>query len=311
MDFMNQNQNQNYQQGMMYGNGGMGMQNPGMFNYGGMYGNVRQPNMQVPTFSNPLTEEELKLLQEQVNPKFQIKPTEVEKLQGICTHHYKNTGEPAVDLDPRTNVGICRICGTKIDFNQNLSREEAEELVAQFANLQEMIKFTHWNLPERVERDLFGNTIPFNRKMDKLYAHGRDEINRIQNPYPYANYGNAQGMAVWRELNGIGAPMWNQMNPQNPGMMGPGVPMGGYMGNPMVNPNMNVFAGAQQPQYGMGMQPMNAYGMNQNVGGNPLYNDGAFQGGMQQNGMTNQCQPTQQNATQETTGATTVKQTNL
>jgi hypothetical protein len=73
--------------------------------------------------------------------------------------------------------------------------------------------------------------------------------------------------------------------------------------------------GGMQPQYGQGMQQqqMNSYGFNQNTGANPLYNDGMYQGGMQQNGqcMNQGQQGQQQNATPETTGATSVKQTTL
>jgi hypothetical protein len=232
-------------------------QNPNYGGYPPYYG--QQPQVKpVKPIGGTLTPEELNLLRSRINPQFNIKPTDEEQAAGMCNHHYDD-GNSSVQMH-NDGTGTCLRCGTVINFNDSLTAEDAELLTKRFVNMQEIIKYSNFTMPVEAVRAVYGNTIPFNRKMGKLYGVVCSEIDKLTNPIGM-NYNMSQmnGSMVYNVLNGgaMNPAMMNQgYNPYAQPQMQPGMPMQGFQ------------PAYQQQQY-MGAMPQQAGPID--GGYNPLY----------------------------------------
>lgn len=223
---------------------------------------AKQP-VKAPTTT--LSEDDIKLLRASNNPQFSVRPTEIEVAKGKCNHHHKD-GSPALNKQV-DGTYLCDICGTNVDLDAIVSQEQVDKIVDDFCNLQEVIKFSNLYMPANVTASLYGNTIPFNRKMAAIFRQCAIDIGNTQaNGNYYMRNSNLRGQQVFNALNGgfmAGSPMMNMQQGFQQGFQQQGMPISGYQPYPQQQ-----FAGQ-----GMG-SPM--------MGGNPLYADSSQQQQMYQ-----------------------------
>lgn len=280
-------------------------QNQAMYGQQPMWNTGYQQQLKpVKAVGSTLTEEEIKMLRAQNNPTFSIKPTETEIKRGACNHHHPDGTSaltlPAKNPNATATTKCCDICGRDVDLDAVRTQEEADKIVNDFCNLQEVVKFANLGMPSHIAAQLYGNTIPYNRKMAAIYAQCANEINGIGMTAGFYNRnGNLRGQQVFNTLNGgyvNGAPMYQQF--YDPSMqqqpMNPAMPPVQYQG----------FQPYQYPQ----QQPMMQQAQAQQPGGNPFYAEPSQQQGFYSPSNIQQPQPTannQQPTAQQPTAATT------
>lgn len=224
-----------------------------------------------PLTPNPLSEEQIQFLRERsTQGQISLKPTDTDRFSDICTHHSRKGENWMVPVAP--GVDECMVCHRQIDFNKQYTVEEAKQLVADFCNLQELIKFGLENVSDQAVAQLF-STISFNGKMGALYEMMVNNINTRNNQVNYA-YAPVPGMNPWDIKNQMAA----AAVPLNSGA--------GYAYNTYQQPQYAPMNHMGQPMdmsaaYGYPQQPyapaaMQAPGMNQpytpgvNGGGSPF-----------------------------------------
>lgn len=206
-------------------------------------GYTPQPNMlNRPAMSNPLTDEQRKLLATAEDSfDLKIKPEEIAK--AVCTH--KNTQQGVFEIVPNNNpeqpgLVTCKICHAT--FNPDVVNEQyVHQAIDMVLNVLQTCKLIGVDLNDEVIRQYF-TIIPLIERIPKLYKLVNNSFKKYNDPQALA--------------------------PQNgPNMMG--------MYNAMVNPAVPM--GMPGYGYGMGfgqpMQPTPMMNMQSQMvnGGNPLY----------------------------------------
>ena len=215
---------------------GYGMQQPTMngFNYGGFQ---QQP---VQKFNNPLTEEQIKRLQ-QKGSEFSLGITEEEWLRGICNHRSADGTSDMLTYDPATGIAKCTICGYQfrpID-SKTESIDTIEGDVERIIDILQTIKLMYVDLPGEAAKEYF-QIIPLLNKIPKLFEFAAKNMAKHEtNIWQY----NGRNMGAVNMFNNLSSLFGMGMNPMNPGMA-PNMGMNPAMGQPM--PGMMP----QQPMMG-------------------------------------------------------------
>ncbi len=198
------------------------------------------PQQQAPKFTNPLTNEEIKMLR-QKGEKFTLGLTQEEQLRGVCFHRDQN-GDTLVP-NPDGTVR-CTVCGHVFDPVNGLTKEELEAAVAGVTDILQTIKMLYLDMPEEAAREYF-QIIPLINKIPQLYERAAENFSRHENVNTF-RFNGAPSASLLYNMLGSGS--------FNPGMMG-GFQQQPMMGQPMMG----------QPM--MGQQPM----MNQPYMNQPVY----------------------------------------
>lgn len=204
-----------------------------------------QQTAKTPLMTNPLTDEDRKLLAEKVD-QFDLNVTREELAYAICTH--KRDGKyDIVPANDGTGDVICKTCHAR--FNPNLvTPEYVQDAVDRILNVLQTLKYIGVDLNIDVIKQYFA-MIPYLQRVPKLYKLENHVFNKYQEASP---------VQPTNTPNIFGA--FNMMT-------NPAVPMGGYgmygqYGAPMGQAVQSPFM-AQQAQM-MGQQ-------------NPLYQQSAQQ----------------------------------
>lgn len=227
MNAFNANENQGYAMGPMGGMQPMGYAaQPHTFNR--------------PAMSNPLTDEQLKLLATTDDGfDLKIKPEEIAK--AVCTH--KNAQKGVFEIVPNNNpqqpgLVTCKICHAT--FNPDIVNDEyVHQATDMVLNVLQTCKLIGVDLNDEVIRQYF-TIIPLIERIPKLYKLVNNSFKRYNDPQVLAPQSGPNVMGMYNA------------------MVNPAVPMGtGY------NYNMGFGHPMQTPMMGMQAQMVN--------GGNPLY----------------------------------------
>lgn len=194
---------------------------------GGMtYGQPAAPKM-----TNPLTDEELKALQQ--NNAFTLQVTQQELAQGICTHKDPKTGRYATVKNPDGTV-TCSICHTTFDPDSVVDVDYVKRVTTEFLNVLETCKLLGVDLSNDVIRGVFQMS-PFVKKIPELFNIAQTSFLRYNEANPNA-YQAAANPNMWG--------MFNNLMMGQPPMMAP------MMGQPVQNPYgqpAQMYAGYQAP----------------------------------------------------------------
>ena len=224
-----------------------------MNNYGNFYGNGNQYGygyqydnrpLKEPQFSNPLSDEQRKLLQR--NENFSLAVTKEQQARSYCTHRDPNTKRYSLTQLPDGGFK-CNICGTVIYPEKVTGKDYVEQVTAEFANLMEVVKMLGVDLSNKVIQQYF-ITIPFIEKLPALYSVAREQFEQYES-----------GMSTrFADTNGD----FNPYSPYNS-------LMGGFFNNASFgNPyNMQPSTPYMQPPI------INGYGQGYQNGNNPFYNN--------------------------------------
>lgn len=210
--------------------------NTGMPNFQTMgYG---QPQMARAQMTNPLTDEERKLLQQQDDSfDLKIKPEDLAK--AICTHKDPANGTFATIANPDGSV-TCKICHATFRPN-DVDEEFVTKAVDSIINTLQTCKMIGVDLNNDVTRQFFA-IMPYLEKVPKLYKM----VNKIFNKY-------------------------NQQNPVMPNNAGQNI-VGAF--NMLTNPAVPIGGNMPQYGYGYGMPQQTPFmNMQNNMvnGANPFY----------------------------------------
>ncbi|MDD3122089.1 MAG: hypothetical protein PHC62_01075 [Candidatus Izemoplasmatales bacterium] len=221
------------------------------------YGNVgsmyQQQQIPVPKNTQPLTKEEIAILQRRAVEKFSTALTEEDIMIAKCTHRTHADTALVANAD---GSYTCSICGERIVL-EDYSPEEVMEIVDKFVNLLNVTKVQFMDIPVDVVAEFF-QIIPYCKRTPQLYEIAHDNYAR------YANYNVGMNSVNATPSNNV----WNSFY----GMYG-----GGYgqpqqmMQQPMGQPMYGQPAPVQQPQYGMGYSPTQMQQNQMVMGQNPMY----------------------------------------
>ena len=194
-------------------------QNPmGGYNYGGY-----QPQ-QMPKIMNNLTEEEIKLLQ-QNRSKFNLGLTEKESLQARCNHRSPDGTRDTLVFDPETGIARCTICGYEFrpvepDASYDTIKDSADRLV----DILQTIKIMYTDLPREAANEYF-NIIPLIEKVPELFKFAAKSFAKHEfSAWNYSQY-NMNGVQMFQNLNNLfGQGFAQPQQPQFNGAYGFGQP---------------------------------------------------------------------------------------
>lgn len=225
-------------------------------------GYTPQPNMlNRPAMSNPLTDEQLKLLATAEDSfDLKIKPEEIAK--AVCTH--KNTQKGVFEIVPNNNpeqpgLVTCKICHAT--FNPDLVNEQyVHQATDMVLNVLQTCKLIGVDLNDEVIRQYF-TIIPLIERIPKLYKLVNNSFKKYNDPQALAPQNGPNMMGMYNAMVNPAVPM---------GMPGYGYGMGfgqpQMQQTPMMNMQAQMVNGGnplyQQPMNGFG-QPMNQPMMNQ------------------------------------------------
>jgi len=251
------------QQGQQQVNG-MGMYGqpqywPGTYNY-----QMQQPVAQLPVMTNPMTEEEHKMLQ--ASNGFNVTRNKLDAIRDLCTH--KHNGQFTI-FQRDDGLFECSYCGKVWEMLENLSREEVDDIVIRVNNLIETIKTFTLDASPDVARNFY-MALGFIDLLPGMYEYAMNNKNKLINVHGM-NPAGTMGAAsqTWNALNGLmsGMPMYNQGYYTQPawgpaptapmGAPAPGVPMG--QPQPAWAPAPAAPMGAPAPGVPMG-QPQQTWG---------------------------------------------------
>lgn len=228
---------------------------PGFTPFG--YAQPTQP--QKAQMTNPLTDEERKLLQNNIDA-FDLKIKPEELASAVCTH--KDNGKFATVVNPDGSV-TCTICHKTFRPN-DVDEEFVKKAVDAIINTLQTCKMIGVDLNNEVIRQFFA-IIPYIERVPKLYKMVNAIFNRYGNtqqvqPVNYGqsvqnmyNYLTNPAVPVGGMMPGYGQPAYYQQPPmgyQQPPVQNPFT----NMQNAMVNGGVNPFY--QQPPMGYQQPPM-------------------------------------------------------
>ena len=207
--FANQGQNQV--------NGGMGVYGQQQY-WPGAYAYQQQPVQPIPVMTNPMTEEEHKMLQ--ANQGFNITRNKIDAIRDLCTH--KHNGEFKI-IGRDDGLCECTYCGKVWEMKDNLTREEVENVVIEMNNIIETCKAFVLDASPEVLRNL-SMALGFIDLIPAWYEYAMNNKKKLTQ----INGVNLAG-------SGAAAQTWNALY----GLMGggmPGLPNQGFYGQPQAQP---------------------------------------------------------------------------
>ena len=239
-------------------------QNPNA-QYNGAY-TMSQPQQQDIPWTNPLSDQERKLLKEK-DPELVLVATDKELAQSKCTH--RDPQRRCTTLRKLSNgTWKCEQCGAEFNI-VDLPVEEIEKYALGVIDILQTTKLMYVNLPPQTVSSFF-SMIPFLEKLPKLYETAQNVFRKANGNLGVDNYQDTSN--PWGILNnvvsnpaGFGMPFgygaYNQpMNMyQQPQQMAPGYmnqpqyqqapvmqqqPVQGYYADPGFNPLQQAPQGA-------------------------------------------------------------------
>lgn len=174
--------------------------NPNYPNQGTPIGSVYAPQYAVPKNTQPLTEEQQRKLQKQVD-KFSTALTEKDVLESYCTHRTPKDGM-TLYTDQNDNQ-ICTICGEVMHL-ERYTPQQVEEIVDKFVNLLDNIKAIYFDIPEDVVKEFF-QIIPYCKRVPKLYALAVNNYEKYvpNGEAPVNNVNLSSAYNAWMGLNNL------------------------------------------------------------------------------------------------------------
>ena len=240
----------NYAQGQGYNTGMANFQNMG----------YAQPNQVArPQMTNPLTDEQRKLLQ-QSEDAFDLKIKPEELARAICTHKDPATGTFATIPNPDGSV-TCKICHQTFRPN-DVDEEYVTRSVEGFLNTLQLLKMIGVDLNDEVIRQFFA-IIPYVERVPKLYKLVNKIFNKYNNQSPVMpNTAGQNTMGLFNMLTNPAVPLGGM----GYGGFNPYAGMGMPQATPFTNMQNNMVGGNpfyanpnpvpnQMPQYGGGFNP--------------------------------------------------------
>ena len=226
------------------------------YNTMGFNGYQYPPNqMEKPHMSNPLTDEERKLLLTDTDL-FNLQVTKQEVAQAVCTHKDPQKGTFSTFKNPMTGRLECQICHEQFDPDV-VTSEYVQQAVDCVLNALQTIKAIGVDLSNEVIRQFF-TIIPYIKRIPKLY----ELVNRNFAKYTQGMSAMPQNQAnmfqMYDNIINPAVPMGYGYNQQTPFMNQQNVMMGG---NPFM-PNNGYGQGYGQgyPQQGYNQgYPVNPY----------------------------------------------------
>lgn len=203
---------------------------------GYQYQGMAQP---VQKFSNPLSPDQIKKLQQQAQ-QFSLAITEEEMLRGICNHRNAEGTADTLVFDPLTGEARCTICGYKFKpIEANVSPEELKEDVERIVDILQTIKLMYIDLPADAAKEYFP-IIPLVNKIPQLFEFAAKNMTKHESYNWQYNNRNMGAINMFNNLQsifgGAGMPMGGYQQPQQFAQpMGMGQPMMQPMGYPMNN----------------------------------------------------------------------------
>lgn len=226
-------QNNNFPNGMMYGNNAAFNGAP----------------IQKPRMSNPLNEDELKALKQSGAEEFSLKIDTLDLAEAFCTHKDERTGTYTVVQNPDGSC-TCTKCHQTMRPD-DVTPEYVQDAADKFYNVLQTIKFLGVDLSSDVIRGYFG-FLPYVKKVPQMYKMVNNSFNQYNPEQMFGNMQQSNGAAsMFNAYNTIfnpaaqfyGMPQQQPMYNQQQAMMG---------GNPF-------YAQQQAPAYNTQpyQQPMN------------------------------------------------------
>lgn len=199
----------------MFTNNNFGATNPYFYNNG--FGNAQQYQAaRKPRFTNPLTEEDKKMLKSQGG--FSLFVNDKDMKRAMCTHKDGDTISLRQNAD---GSSTCWVCGKTFNL-VDASPETVNEITSQFLDTLESIKTYYLDIPEGVVKEFF-QMIPFIAKTPEIYKLALDNFHSYESPMLNSYNQGAQMFNMYDTMNSPGY-MYNP-NFQQP-MMGYGFGMG-------------------------------------------------------------------------------------
>lgn len=227
----------------------------------GMVYNPQAYQKPKPRMSNPLNEQQYKLLMNTFQEEFNLKVTDEELAKAICTHKYSEN-MPGVDpnmigkyavvpVPGEPGMLMCKICHTK--FNPDLVNSDyVNDMVDKYHNVVETCKLIGLDLNNDVIKSYFSMT-PYVERLPKLLSAVTSVFDK---------YNNTGSDVI---TDGVSPNPYMMFN----GLVNPAIPIAPGYGYGYTDPNM-------RGGYGYGGYPNTMAGMQQNMvmGGNPFYAQG-------------------------------------
>ena len=195
---------------------------PGTYNYMGA-----RPQVQMPVFSNPMTEEEHKLLLNDGG--FNTTRNKLDVIRDMCTH--KHNGQICVFERP-DHLVQCSYCGKVWEMKDNYTHEDVENLVEEIVSVIETIKTFLPSVSPDLARQLFA-ALGMIELIPSMFDYAMDTLNKMKNatggimPNQSSDYANT--------LNAL----WGLTGAVTPGMP--------QYGNYMASQLYNQFGAPAQP----------------------------------------------------------------
>jgi hypothetical protein len=246
--------NQNGQQVNGNGMGVYGQQQywPGAYSY-----QAQPPVPQIPVMTNPMTEEEHKMLQ--VNNGFNVTRNKIDAIRDLCTH--KHGGQITV-FGREDGLCECSYCGKVWEMKDGLTREEVENMVLDMNSLIETIKTFILDASPDVARNLC-MALGFIDLIPGLYEYAMNNKKKLTQVHGMNVNGSGAAAQTWNALYGLmggGMPGFPTQGfygqPQAQGWAAPVAPMGAPMQQTWAQPQQQF--PAQAPAPGVPVAPMGA-----------------------------------------------------
>ena len=228
------NQGQQQVNGNVMGAYGQPQYWPGAYSY-----QAQPPVPQIPVMTNPMTEEEHKMLQ--VNAGFNVTRNKIDAIRDLCTH--KHNGQITV-FGREDGLCECSYCGKVWEMKDNLTREEVENMVLDMNSLIETIKTFILDASPDVARNLC-MALGFIDLIPGLYEYSMNNKKKLTQVHGMNVTGSGAAAQTWNALYGL----------MGGGM--PGFPNQGFYGQPQAQGWAAPAApmAPQQPAWGVPAAP--------------------------------------------------------
>ena len=207
---------------------------PGAYSY-----QTQPPVPQIPVMTNPMTEEEHKMLQ--VNAGFNVTRNKIDAIRDLCTH--KHNGQITV-FGREDGLCECSYCGKVWEMKDSLTREEVENMVLDMNSLIETIKTFILDASPDVARNLC-MALGFIDLIPGLYEYSMNNKKKLTQVHGMNVTGSGAAAQTWNALYGL----------MGGGM--PGFPNQGFYGQPQAQGWAAPVApmAPQQPAWGVPAAP--------------------------------------------------------
>lgn len=151
-----------------------GGQSPYYFNNG--FGPAQQyAAVRKPRFTNPLTEEDKKMLKAQGG--FSLFVSDKDMKRAMCTH---KDGDQFSLRENADGSHTCWVCGKTFNL-VDMSKENVEQITKDFSDILDSIKTYYLDIPEGVVKEFF-QMMPFIEKTPDIYDIARNNFHSYENP---------------------------------------------------------------------------------------------------------------------------------